>query len=116
MSANVTLKLNEPQIINKVTNPRFGLFVAQTWKTLIDPYTPRREGFLIGEKGQTIEITPFAIKYLTKYAAVNYYNRRNFRQNLSPFATDHWDKSAENAGQKTKLYRAIKNYQNKIGE
>ena len=35
------IDLNKPQILQKVTNDEFGLFVAQQWKKQIDPYTPR---------------------------------------------------------------------------
>ena len=42
----VKIDLNEPKIIKKVTNDRFGLFVSNEWKRLIDPYTPRDTGIM----------------------------------------------------------------------
>lgn len=39
---NIRIDLNEPQIVEKVTNDKFGRFVSAEWKRLIDPYTPRK--------------------------------------------------------------------------
>lgn len=106
----VRIDLNEPQIAAKVNNNRFGLFVAQEWKRLIDPYTPRDTGTLQG----TAKITPWAITYDAKaasgdrsYAAYVYYGRNmNFQKN-NPYSTYEWDKAAANAGQVDKLTKTI---------
>lgn len=106
-NARVSVDFNNAQIRAKYNNPQFGKFVANEWHRLINPYTPRRTGALF----QTVEIQPFKMEYKTPYAASCYYGvRRHFRRDLNPFATHHWDKAAEAAGQKKKLYTAINAY------
>ena len=132
---NVRIELNEPKILNKVTNDRFGLFVANEWKRLINPYTPKDSGILI----QSAKIAPWQIEYIQPYSAYMYYgqlyvdpkynvgafyspgfgywSRPGIKkvpsgkplqyQKNNPYSTDHWDVKAEQAGQKQKLYRTI---------
>ena len=57
-NGTVKVVLNEPSILNKVKNDKFGLFLAQEWKRLISPYTPRREGIL----EDTAQVRPFEIE------------------------------------------------------
>ena len=136
---NLHLDLNEPKIIQKLTNDRFGLFAAVSWKKHIDPYTPYSGGNLI----RNVEFHPWEIHYKEKYAHYIYtgevyvdpdygaggfydpiygwYSRpgvkkipsgRSFKQfttNTNPDATDHWDMVAEQSGQKNKLYRTLNN-------
>ena len=104
--------MNEPQILEKVQNDRFGLFVSQSWKRLIDPYTPRDTGVL----QDTAQIEPWKITYRgakTKngkyYAAYVYYGRDFNFQHKNPYSTYEWDFAAEQAGQKDKLYRTLNN-------
>ena len=66
------IKLNQPKIINKVTNDRFGLLVAKSWKTQIDDFTPRNTGLLMGIGGQTVDELPFKIHYKENYAHYMY--------------------------------------------
>lgn len=70
MKTVCVLKTN--QIINKVTNNQFGLFVSSEWKRLIDPYTPRQTGALSGFAGQTVSLKPFEIHYKSAYAHYMY--------------------------------------------
>ncbi len=106
----LTIKLDEGKILRKVTNDKFGLFISQSWKRLIDPYTPQKTGLLIGRTGSTVQFKPFEIQYNTIYSEHVYFsNGRNFFKELSPFATDHWDIKAANAGQLNKLYRTANN-------
>ena len=65
---NVRIDLNEPKILAKVQNDRFGLLVSNEWKRLIDPYTPRDTGALMGITGQPVDILPFKLHYQSKYA------------------------------------------------
>lgn len=69
MVTNVKVELNVPKILNKVENEKFGNFLAHEWKRLINPYTPHRTGNL--ERNVTYK--PFAIKYVSPYAAYQYY-------------------------------------------
>ena len=106
--------LNEPKILAKVQNDRFGLLVSNEWKRLIDPYTPRDTGQLMGITGQTVDIKPFKIHYRMAYAEEVYYNRRGVKYitqgtGRNPYATGQWDVAAEQAGQKEKLYRVLNN-------
>jgi hypothetical protein len=110
----IRIDLNEPQIMQKVTSDRFGLLVSHEWKRLIDPYTPRDTATLMGVTGQTVDENPFELHYKVPYAEAVYYNRRGAKfitqgSGRNPYATDHWDIAAENAGQKEKLYRTLNN-------
>ena len=107
----IRVELDESKIIRKVTNDEFGLFVAKTWRDLIDPYVPYRTGQLSGNLGETVQVSPWEIWYKMKYATYVYFsNGWDFSKNMHKSATDHWDKAAENAGQKNKLYTAINAY------
>ena len=123
---SVRIDLNEPKILKKVTNDRFGLFVSAEWKRLIDPYTPRDAGIMM----QNIELRPWEIEYFEPYSHYMYEGilyvdpdtgsswagfgaekvptgqALNYQQN-NPFATDHWDIKAAEAGQLSKLYRIL---------
>ena len=106
---NLRIDLNEPKILAKVQNDRFGLFVSQSWKRLIDPYTPRDTGVLMGITGQTVDIQPFKLHYKSKYAEYVYYGSDMNFQKKNPYSTYEWDIAAEKAGQKDKLYRTLNN-------
>lgn len=103
------IKINEPQIKEKVTSDRFGLLVSNEWKRLIDPYTPRDTGALMGITGQTVDIKPFKLHYKSKYAERVYYGSDMNFQKKNPYSTYEWDVKAEQAGQKDKLYRILNN-------
>ena len=106
-NGNVKVVLNEPSILNKVKNNKFGLFLAQEWKRLISPYTPRRDGTL----EDTAQVRPFEIEYIQPYSAYVYYGETfNFRRDSNPYATFKWDNAATNNGQKDKLARAANKY------
>ena len=99
------IDLNEPQILQKVTNDRFGLLVSNEWKRLIDPYTPRDTGTM----QDSASINPWQIHYKQKYAERVYYGEDFTFQKKNPYSTYEWDKAAEEAGQKDKLYRTLNN-------
>ena len=106
-NGTVKVVLNEPSILNKVRNDKFGLFLAQEWKRLISPYTPRREGTL----EDTAQVRPFEIEYIQPYSAYVYYGEKfHFRTDSNPYATFKWDNAAANNGQKDKLARAANKY------
>ena len=118
--------LNEARILAKVDNPKFGTFVAAEWKRLINPYTPRDTGTMMN----SAKIRPFEIEYIQPYShfmyeGILYVDPKtgsawagfgvdkvptdkllNYQKN-NPFATDHWDIKAAQAGQRNKLYRII---------
>lgn len=107
-AAVIRVELDESKIIRKVTNDQFGLLVAKTWRDLIDPYVPYRSGQLAGVVGETVTTYPWEIWYRMKYAEYVYYsNNRDFSKEMHISATDHWDKAAEQAGQKDNLYRTL---------
>lgn len=111
---NCRVDLNEPKIILKVTNNTFGLYAAQQWKKLINPYTPRDTGRL----EETALIQPWTIIYDPSnpkngyhYAHKVYYGvGLQFQTTNNPYATHHWDKAAEQAGKKTDLYKELNAY------
>lgn len=106
---NLHIDLNEPRIVEKVTSDRFGRYVSLEWKRLIDPYSPRDTGTLMGITGQTVDILPFKLHYKSKYAEKVYYGYNMNFQKKNPYSTYEWDKAAEQAGQKDKLYRTLNN-------
>ena len=106
---NLRIDLNEPKIMAKVGGDPFGLLVSNEWKRLIDPYTPRDTGVLMGITGQTVDIQPFKLHYKSKYAERVYYGSDMNFQKKNPYSTYEWDKAAEKAGQKDKLYRILNN-------
>lgn len=107
MSTNIRIDLNEPRIEQKVTNDKFGKFVSVEWKRLIDPYTPRDTGALMGITGQTVDIQPFKLHYKSKYAERVYYGKGLKFQKKNPYSTYEWDAAAAKAGQLDKLYRTL---------
>ena len=97
----------------KVGGDPFGKLVSNEWKRLIDPYTPRLTGALMGVEAQ-VKIEPFRLHYTVPYAEAVYYNRRGAKfvregTGRNPSASKEWDKAAEKAGQKDKLYRTLNN-------
>lgn len=108
---NLRIDLNEQKIVNKVTNDRFGLLASSEWKRLIDPYTPLDTGTM----QDTAKREPWRIIYDAKasngksYASAVYYGTDMNFQKKNPYSTYEWDKAAENAGQKDKLYRTLNN-------
>lgn len=139
----ITVKLDMPKILNKVENREFGLFLAQTWKRLINPYTPHREGIM----ENLVEYRPFEFTYMSPYThymyegipyvdpvykkggftsdgGITFWSRPgvkkepsgghfNYSKDINPQATDHWDKAAEQAGQKELLIEAANLYLHK---
>ena len=137
--------MNVPRILNKVENNQFGLFLASTWKKLIDKYVPRRDGLLM----QTVDYRPFTFTYKQPYAHYMYngkvyvdpalhvsgftndggatwFSRKdikkiptdrsfNYRKDPNPYATDHWDVAAEKSGQKQKLIISVNKYLRRLG-
>ena len=102
---NLRVDLNEPRIRKKVTNDKFGLLVSNEWKRLIDPYTPRGTGTM----QSSARVQPWKIHYAAKYSEYVYYMSNAKFQKKNPYSTYEWDKAAENAGQKDKLYRILNN-------
>lgn len=99
----IRIDLNEPKIIKKVTNDRFGLFVSNEWKRLINPYTPRDTGTM----EDTAKLHPWQIHYIQPYSTSVYYGKNFNFQHKNPYSTYEWDIKAEQAGQKDKLYRTL---------
>ena len=102
---NLRIDLNEPKILAKVQNDRFGLLVSNEWKRLIDPYTPRDTGTM----QDTAKLYPFKIHYIQPYSVYVYYGKGKNFQKKNPYSTYEWDIAAEKAGQKDKLYRTLNN-------
>ena len=103
---NVRIDLNEPKILAKVQNDRFGLFVSQSWKRLIDPYTPRDTGLM----QESARVYPWKIHYIQKdYPVKIYYGYDLNFQHKNPYSTYEWDKKAAEAGQLDKLTRTLNN-------
>ena len=101
----VKIDLNEQKIFEKVTGDKFGLFVSNEWKRLIDPYTPRDTGTL--EESATL--SPWQIYYKQKYASRVYYGYDFKFQHKNPYSTYEWDIKASQSGQLDKLYRTLNN-------
>lgn len=138
----VDVTLNMPRILNKVENDAFGKYLANEWWKLMAPYTPRREGnlletveirpFAIKYKSPYAHYMYNGVVYvdpITKVAGFmtdeGWKSRKNvekipsnrsinYTKGRSPYATDHWDLAAEQAGQKDKLIRSANNYLNRF--
>ena len=102
---NVRIDLNEPRILAKVQNGRFGTLVANEAKRVYDPYTPRDTGLM----EETAKIYPWKIHYIQPYSSRVYYGRDFNFQHKNPYSTYEWDKAAANAGQLDKLTRTLNN-------
>ena len=102
---NVMIDLNEPKILEKVQNDRFGLLVSNEWKRLIDPYTPRDTGTM----QDTAKLHPYKIHYIQPYSSAVYSMKGANFQKKNPYSTYEWDKAAANAGQLDKLTRTLNN-------
>ena len=102
---NVRIDLNEPKILAKVQNDRFGLLVSNEWKRLLQPYEPRDTNTM----SSTAKLYPFKIHYIQPYSARVYYGKDLNFQKKNPYSTYEWDKAAANAGQLDKLTRTLNN-------
>lgn len=110
----IKLILDRERILNKVCNDRFGQKVSDEWYTLTNPFTPRDTG-----RTQLTAVTsPWKIGYKpinpedttdSSYASDIYLNTRKvrFKKTHNPFATDHWDIKAAEAGQLEELYKRL---------
>lgn len=94
---------NVAQISETIQSDRFGLFTAQEWKRLIDPYTPRDTGAL----QDTAYLSPWRIHYIQPYAEKVYYGENLNFQKKNPYSTYRWDTAAEQAGQADKLSQTL---------
>ena len=99
----IKIDLNEPKILEKVTGDKFGSFVSNEWKRLIDPYTPRNTGIM----EETATLSPWEIFYKQKYASRVYYGYNFNFQHKNPYSTYEWDIKAAQSGQLNKLYRTL---------
>ena len=107
VEVKVNLSLIQKDISEPLNSNKFGLFLAQEWKRLISPFTPRRTGTL----EDTAIVKPWKIEYIQPYASVVYNGTNfNFRRDANPYATYEWDNAAINAGQDDKLIRAAQKY------
>lgn len=100
---SVRVVIDEKKVKEKVTNDRFGKFVALEWKRLIDPYTPRDTGML----EESARVRPWEIHYIQPYAEKVYWGSMMHFRKKNPYATYEWDKAAAEAGQTSKLARTI---------
>ena len=102
---NIRIDLNEPKILAKVQNDRFGLLVSNEWKRLIQPYEPRDTNTM----SSTAKLYPFKIHYIQPYSSAVYYGRGKNFQKKNPYSTYEWDVKAAEAGQLDKLTRTLNN-------
>lgn len=145
MIINAKVQLNMPRILNKVENDSFGLFLANEWRRLITPYTPHRDGQLEQQvslapfeityispyshymyNGEIYEDPTYKVGGFTNDNGVTWFSRPgvkkvpsgrtfNYSKDHNPYATHHWDKAAEQSGQKEKLIRAANQYLRRLG-
>ena len=101
----IKIDLNEPKILEKVTSDKFGLFVSNEWKRLLQPYEPRDTNTM----SSTAKIYPFKIHYIQPYSTKVYYGAELNFQKKNPYSTYEWDIKASQSGQLNKLYRTLNN-------
>ena len=102
---DIRIDLNEANILQKVTNDRFGLLVSAEWKRLIDPYTPKDTGIM----QDTAKVQPWQIHYVQPYSRYVYYGKGFQFKKKNPYSTDEWDVAAAEAGQLQNLTRTLNN-------
>lgn len=136
---SVKIVLNEPKILDKVQNDKFGLFMATAWYKILLPYTPKQDGFLNGTSANTVKLRPFQIEYCQRYShyiyngeiyvdpktkisgfltANGWRSRKGIKKVPSgrqftfhtPGTFAHWDRVAIQAGQTDKLTRECNKY------
>lgn len=144
-NVKAVVSLKRQQILNKVENDRFGTWLAKEWYRLITPYTPRRDGLLEQSvtyapfaitysqpyshymyEGEKYIDPDYRVSGFTNDGGETWFSRPgikkipsgdplNYRTDMNPYATDHWDQKAAKAGQKDKLGRAATKYLNRKG-
>jgi hypothetical protein len=101
----VRIDINEPKILAKVQNDRFGLLVSNEWKRLIQPYEPRDTNTM----SSTAKLYPFKIHYIQPYSSRVYCGKDFNFQHKNPYSAYEWDVKAAEAGQLDKLTRTLNN-------
>lgn len=90
---NVTVKLNDAAIENKLKNlcdSETMLEIHDLLAKYCDPYVP----FLEGPLSQTIEVTPEYVRYTQPYAHYQYYGTEfNHTLDYHPLASAKWDEA-----------------------
>ena len=96
MSATIktTVYIDQRAIENKLTkllkDERVMLEIHNEFARMCNPYVP----FLEGPLSQTIEVTPWWVKYTQPYAHYQYTGDGfNFTKDYHPLATAYWDKA-----------------------
>lgn len=90
---DVSAKLNDEAIREKLNNlldAEAGTEIHNLLATMCDPYVP----FLEGPLSQTIEVTPYFVRYTQPYAHYQY-NGEGFNHTLEhhPLASAKWDEA-----------------------
>lgn len=132
MITNIKVNIDEAKILNRFTNNLFGLKLASEWKKQIDPYVPRKTGYLMNN----ITIKPFEIVYHSPYSHFQYtgvvyedpdthsaWARKGVKKVIragpqalvydhskNPYATSEWDKAARDAGKVDNLAQIMSDY------
>lgn len=96
--------------MDKVNGDKLGTFAATEWHRLYTPYVPMDTGAL----ANTVQIRPWEIEHTVPYAHRMYEGHFNFRKDMHPAASRHWDKAAEPT-EKPKLVKAIQAFIDKGG-
>jgi len=101
---NISIKWNgnPKSIINKriLRNGNTALFMAETWRRLVNPFVPMDSGFLANDSTSiSSEGSTGYIHYVAPYAGPVYYGTRmNFQTHKHPLASAKWDKAAIRSG------------------
>lgn len=103
----IRVHIDEERVLNKVCGDEFGLLVSEEWKKLIDPFTPRDTGNLMGLCADSVDLLPFRIRYRADYAAAVYFSVGKRFRKINPFACAEWDVAAALAGRADLLTRNL---------
>ena len=76
--------------VSDVRSDDFWLFAAQNWHDIYAPWVPWRTGALYTQA----EFSPGEIAHTVPYAQRVYDGDFNFRRDVHPYATGHWDMAA----------------------
>lgn len=107
---SVESSINVPEYLAKINNKQFWLFSINEWYRLIYKFIPFREGILADTVSISATDTDGTIDFQAPYANRMYNGDGfNFRKDLHPNASAHWDLAAEPT-EKDKLIQAMQAY------
>jgi len=88
------------------------LFMAETWRRLINPFTPMDTGYLANDGVNIVSEGQLGIIHYQASYARKCYDGTNiqFQRHKHPFASAKWDEAGKRAGKKEVLIKDVEEY------